>query len=164
MKLKFSGFIILPCVLICCASPGAKQAKIYQGKLETMLGEETKHVVVVVKDWKYEVLEQWETENPSVDEVKKHDRSVCGFSKKEVQEIFSQDGNYKCMLFLKKIEAAIGSVGKIDMTGMTDLKDTGVMAEQFSLIRVVFRDGRLIHFKVWPCLSQASMTRRKTMG
>lgn len=164
MKFKFSGFLVLLCVSICCASPGAKQAEIYQSKLETMLGEETKHVVAVVKDWKYEVLEQWETENPSVDEVKKHNRSGCGFSKKEIQEIFSQDGKYTCMLFLKKVEAAIGSVGKIDMTGMTDMKDRGVIAEQFSLIRVVFKDGRFIHYKVWPSLSQASMTRRKTKG
>lgn len=164
MRYRIFGFLALVCVLICCASPGAKQAKIYQGKLETMLGEEMEQIVAIVKDWKYEVLEQWEKENPSIDEVKKHNRSGCGFSKTEIQEIFSSKGTYKCMLFLKKVEAAVGSLGQIDMTGMTDLKDKGVMAEQFSLIRVVFKDDRLINYKVWPCLSQASMTRRKTMG
>lgn len=129
-----------------------------------MLGEETKHVVSVVKDWRYEVLDQWEKENPSVAEVKKHNRSGCGFSNTEIQEIFSQEGMFKCMLFLKKVDAAVGSLGQIDMTGMTDLKDRGVMTAQFSLIRVVFMDDRFINFKVWPCLSQAGMIRRKTIG
>ncbi len=161
MKLKFFGFLALLCVFICCASPGAKQAKIYQSKLETMFGNETEDVVAVIKDWKYEALEQWVEENPSVDEVKKYNRVGCGFSKKEIQEIFASEGKYRCMLFVKKVGEDVASVGLIDTTGMSDLKDSIVTAEQYSLIRVVFKDGQLINFKIWPSLSQASMIRRK---
>jgi hypothetical protein len=164
MKLKFFGFLALLCVFVCCASPGAKQAKIYQSKLETMLGDETGDVVAVIKDWKYEAMEQWEEENPSVDEIKKYNRAGCGFSEKEIQEIFASEGKYTCMLFLKKVGEDVASLGLIDSTGMGDLKDASVAAERFSLIRVVFKDGQFINFKIWPSLSQASLSRRKENG
>lgn len=163
MKLKFFGFLALLCVFICCVSPGAKQAKIYQSKLETMLGDEASNIVSVIRDWNFEALEQWEEENPSVDEIKKYNRAGCGFSEKEIQEIFAPEGKYKCILFLKKVGEAVASLGRINMSGMSDGKDTGVAAEQFSLIRVVFKDGQFINFKIWPNLSQASMTRWKTI-
>lgn len=163
MRLKFFGLLAFLSIFFCCASPGSRQAKIYQSTLETMLGNQTRDIVAVIKDWKFEALEQWEKENPSVDEIKKHNRSGCGFSEREIREIFSSEGKYKCMLFLKKVGEAIASLGRIDMTGMTDLKDTGVTANQYSVIRVVFKDGRFINFKIWACLSQASMTRRKTI-
>jgi len=161
MKLKFFGFLALLCLCVCCASPGTKQAKIYQSKLETMLGDEKKGVVAVIKDWKYEALEQWEEENPSVDDVKKYNRGGCGFSKKEIQEIFVAEGKYMCMLFLKKVGEDVASLGMIDTTGMTDLKDVAFATDRYSLIRVVFKDGQFIHFKIWSGLSQASMSRRK---
>jgi hypothetical protein len=160
MKVKFFGFLILLCIVICCVSPRAKQTKIYQEKLDTMLGDETRDVAAVITDWKFEALEQWEEENPSVEEIKRHNRSGCGFSEIEIQEIFTSAGKYKCILFLKKVGEKVASLGRIDMTGMSDLKDTGVTSEQFSLIRVVFRDGRLINFKIWPSISQARMVRR----
>ena len=164
MKLKFSLCLAVFCFFVCCVSPGAKQAKICQGKLETMIGADAEEVITCIKDWNFEAMEQWEKENPGVDDIIKHNRAGCGFSMGEIQEIFASEGKYRCILFLKKVGEDVASLGIIDMTGLSDLKDKNVMTQQYSIIRVVFKDNQLINFRIWPNVSQARMARKKDEG
>ena len=151
MKLKLFGFFfLLSACLSCSTSTGAKQAKIYQDNLETMLGKEKKEIVTMVTGWDFGMMDLWEADNPDAETINEHNRPKIGFSKKEIQEIFAAKGKYNVMTFQKKIGTDSATVGQIDQFGMGLLKDTEYTLEHFTIIRAVFRDDNLVSFRVWP--------------
>jgi hypothetical protein len=159
MKLKFFVFFFLLCAFFsCCASPGAKQAKIYQDNLQTSLGKEKKEITTMISGWNFGVIDFWEAETPDIDTINKHNRPVTGFSKNEIQGIFASKGKYDVMVFLKKIASDSATTGQIDQFGRGLLKDTEYTSEIFTLIRTVFRDGYLVSYKVWPHVSSTSIS------
>ena len=158
MKLKIFGLLILLCINLSCVSPGAKQAKIYQNSLETMLGKERKEINKIVEDWDFEVLDSWEAENPDAEIIKEHNRPRSGFSKSEIQEIFASKGKYSVMLLSKKISADSATTGRIDSIGIGMGKDSEYTSENYTLIRTVFRDDKLVSYRVWPSVSSSSIS------
>jgi hypothetical protein len=162
MKLKVFGFFFLLCAFLSsCASPGAKEAKIYQSNLETMLGKEKKEAITMINGWNFALLDSWQAENPDADVINKHNRPASSFSKNEIQEIFAPKGKYDVMLFLKKIGSESATTGQIDELGRGLLKDTEFTSEIFALIRTVFRDGNLVSYKIWPNVSSTSISGMK---
>jgi len=156
MKLKFLILSIVFIFLISCVSAAHKQAKIYQNNLEMMLGKEKKQVDSMIKEWNFEASDYWDEENPDVDTI--NNRSVSGFSKDEIQEIFSPKGKYSVWLFIKKVGTDSASTGMIDQYGKSFYKDKGYDVERFTLIRTVFRDGELVNYKVFPNVSRSSVS------
>lgn len=158
MKLKFLILSIVLIFLISCVSAARKQAIMYQNNLEMMLGKEKEEVFTMIKDWDFEGSDYWQAENPDADTINKHNRPVSGFSKDEIQEIFSSRGKYNIMLFRKKIGTDSASTGQIDSFGRSLTKDTGYDVELFALIRTVFRDSELVNYKVWHSVSSTQIS------
>jgi hypothetical protein len=156
MKLKFLILSIVLIFLLSCVSAARKQAKIYESNLETMLGKEKEQVDSMIKEWDFEASNYWDAENPDVDTI--NNRSVSGFSKEEIQEIFSPKGKYSVWLFIKKVGTDSASTGVIDEYGKSLTKDTGYSVDRFTLIRTVFRDGELVNYKVFPNVSSTRIS------
>jgi len=151
MEFKVFGFFLLLSACLCCSTgTGAKQAKIYQNNLETMLGKEKKEIITVITGWNFGMMDSWKADNPDAKTINEHNRPKIGFSKNEIQEIFAAKGKYDVMIFQKKIGTDTATIGQIDQFGKGVLKDTEYTLEHFTIIRAVFRDDNLVSFKVWP--------------
>lgn len=161
MKFKIFGILIVLCVFLCCASPGAKQAKIYQGQLETMIGKKTEDLVAIFKDWEFSLMYTWEEENPTTDVIEEHNRQVVKFSETEMQGIFSEEGKYRVLYYQKKEAKTDASIGTIDEMGMGYMKDTAIASDRYTLIRAVFKDGVFTHLKVWGNIHQTHISGAK---
>ena len=161
MKIKAFGLVILAGIFICCASPGSKQVKMYQGKMEAMVGKESEEVAAAIKEWKFDLLDQWEEENPDVEKIKEHKRPVVEFTESEIQQIFSEEGKYRVMIHSKKMETQEATLGSIDQYGRGNIKDTGLAADRYCLIRTVFRDGVLLDAKIWGNVHQTHVSGMK---
>ena len=163
MKFKIIGILIVLCVFLCCASPGAKQAKIYQGQLETMIGKKTEDLEASIKDWKFSLMYTWQEENPSVEVIKEHNRPVVKFSEAEMQEIFSGEGKYNVLYYQKKEATTDASIGTIHEGGMSHMGDTAIVSDRYTLIRAVFKDGVFAHFRIWGNVHQTQISGQKTI-
>jgi hypothetical protein len=161
MKFKIFGILIVLCVFLCCASPGAKQAKIYQGQLETMIGKKTEDLEASIKDWGFSLMFTWQEENPSVEVIKEHNRPVVNFSEVEMQEIFSEEGKYRVLYYQKKEASTDASMGTINEMGMGYMKDTAIASDRYTLIRAVFKDDVFTHIKVWGNVHQTQISGAK---
>ncbi|MFQ6037909.1 MAG: hypothetical protein ACE5LV_04755 [Candidatus Aminicenantales bacterium] len=144
--------------LLGCMSPEARQVKLYEQGLQAMLGDATGDVIEALKGWEFGLLDSWEGRNPSEDEIAKHNRPAGGFSKEEAASLFAEEGTYKVMLFIKKVGTDVASTGQIDGIGMTYAKDADYTAERYTLIRVLFRDESLVHYRVWPSVSRSRLS------
>lgn len=158
MKFKIFGILIVLCVFLCCASPGAKQAKIYQGQLETMIGKKTDDLEASFKDWEFSLMYTWQEENPSVEVIKEHNRPIVKFSEVEMQEIFSEEGKYHVLYFQKKEATTDASIGTITEGGMSYMADTAMASDRYTLIRTVFKDGIFTHFRIWGNVHQTHVS------
>lgn len=163
MKAKIFGILIVFCVCLCCTSPGTRQAKIYQGQLETMIGKATSEIEAVFKDWKFDLMETWQQENPSADFIKEKNRPVVKFSEDEMKQIFSEEGKYHVMYFQKKEATTDASIGTIDEGGISYMGDTAMASDRYTLVRAVFKDGAFIHFRLWGNVHQTQVSGWKTI-
>ena len=97
MKLKVLGiFFLLSAGLSCATGPGAKQAKVYQNDLATMLGKEKNELIAAITGWNFGLMDSWDADN-------------------------------------------------------------------FTIIRAVFRDDHLLNFKVWPDVTSRDVSGLKVM-
>ncbi len=163
MKFKIIGILIVLCVFLCCASPGAKQAKIYQGQLDTMIGKKTEEMETTFKDWEFTLMYTWQEENPSVEVIKEHNRPVVKFSEAEMQEIFSEEGKYHVLYYQKKEATTDASIGTIGEGGRSYMGDTTIASDRYTLIRAVFKDGVFTHFRLWGNVHQTQVSGWKSI-
>jgi len=163
MKCKIFGILVVLCVFLCCASPGTKQAKIYQGQLETMIGKKIEDMEATFKDWEFSLMYTWEEENPTSEVIEKHNRPVVKFSEVEIQEIFSEEGKYRVLYFQKKEATTDASIGTITSGGMGYMQDTALASDRYTLIRAVFKDGLFTHYKVYGNVHQTNISGLKTI-
>jgi hypothetical protein len=163
MKIKVFGIVVVLCVLMCCASPGTKQAKIYQGQLETMIGKQIEEMEAAFKDWEFTLMYTWQEENPSVDVIKEHNRPVVKFSDEEMAKIFADEGKYHVQYYQKKEATTDASIGTIDEGGMSYMGDTAMASDRYTLIRAVFKDGVFSHFRLWGNVHQTQVSGWKTI-
>ncbi len=163
MKFKIIGILIVLCVFLCCASPGAKQVKIYQGQLDTMIGKKTEDLEASIKDWKFSLMFTWQEEDPSVEVIKEHNRPIVKFSEVEMKEIFSVEGKYRVLYYQKKEATTDASIGTIGEMGRGIMKDTAIASDRYTLIRAVFKDGVFAHFRIWGNVHQTHISGMKTI-
>jgi len=158
MKCKLIGMFAVFCVFLCCASPGAKQAEIYQGRLQDMIGTTTADMENNFKEWDFSLMQTWQEENPTAEKVKEYNVPVVKFSDAEIQQIFSEEGKYHVQYYQKKEATSDASIGTIDEGGMGYLADTTMASDRYTLIRVVYKDGVLTHFRVWGNVHQTTVS------
>jgi len=158
MKIKVFGILIVLCVFLCCTSPGTKQAKIYQGQLDTMIGKNTEELETTFKDWEFTLMYTWQEENPSVDVIKEHNKPVVEFSEEEMAQIFSEEGKYHVMYYQKKEASSDASIGTINEGGGSYMGNTTLASDRYTLVRVVFKGGVFTHFKLWGNIHQTKVS------
>jgi hypothetical protein len=157
-QIKIQLFIlslILPFLLSCASSPDKKQAEIYVNALESMASEGSEEVASkITEGWSFECFRIWGKEDPAFDDIAQENEGKTAFTKKEAGKIFSQKGKFKVMHFMKYLRTEKVSIRTISSTGYTMVKDVGKArdVQHHAYIRVVFRDDKLVHFRVWPCL------------
>jgi hypothetical protein len=154
MKWKVS-FLVLVLIIgfglhsSCASSDSAKLVKTYQDGLAPLVGKTAEDVTKTIAfSWKFGILDRWEAVDPSLETVMKKNFAKRGFSKQEAQEIFAEKGTYQAMLFQKVVgqaEANVETQVGMTMTGMNQSSTS----EEFSHIRVVFKDNKLVYYRVW---------------
>ena len=158
MKVKVFGIFIVICAFLCCSSPGTKQAKIYQGQLETMIGKQIEEIESTFKDWEFTLMYTWQEENPSVEVIKEHNKPVVKFSDEEMAQIFSEEGKYSVMYYQKKEATSDASIGTINEGGGSYMGTTTLASDRYTLIRAVFKDGVFSHFRLWGNVHQTQVS------
>jgi hypothetical protein len=143
----------------CVPSVETKQAKIYQDYLDSTRGQATAKVVPVIRsEWKFELAKSSDVENPSPEKVREICPKSIQFSDAEIRDIFSQTGRYKVMVFSKALKSSSATAGEIDESGFSAVKDASYEIQRSSVIRLVFRDDKLVHSRVWPSLESSRFT------
>ena len=163
MKIKVFCILIVLCIFLCCTSPGAKQVKIYQGQLETMIGKKTEELEASFKDWEFALMYTWQEENPTVDVIKEHNQPIVKFSEDEMEQIFSEEGKYHVLYYQKKEATTDASIGTIGEGGRSYMGDTTMASDRYTLVRAVFKDGVFTHFRLWGNVHQTQVSGWKTI-
>jgi hypothetical protein len=158
MKIKIFGILVVICAFLCCNSPGTKQAKIYQGQLETMIGKKMEEIESTFKGWEFTLMYTWQEENPSVEVIKEHNKPVMKFSDEEMAQIFSEEGKYSVMYYQKKEATSDASIGTINEGGGSYMGNTTLASDRYTLIRAVFKDGEFMHFRLWGNVHQTKVS------
>ena len=160
MKVKIAATVLVACVCLACAAKGAK-AKFYEEELDIQLlrNSDYKEVTDIFRAWEFGVLDTWEAANPSAQDIARLDnRRMGAFSEREKQNVFKEPGSYN-VVFLSKLEKKeSASLGEISGMGLSTRKDNIVDIEKYTLIRIVFRDERLVQYKIWPNITSSSIT------
>ena len=153
MKIKFSCLLIVFAFLLNCVSTHQEEIKIYVNGLEPLTDKGTDEVLSKIEDkWKFLCNKFWETNDPALEDVFKEIKGKTRFSKQEASQIFSPQGEYKVMIFFKLLSRDTISIKTITQTGQSEVHTTegGTIEEKrYAYIRVVFRDNKLVHSKVW---------------
>ena len=155
MKIKLLSLVIIFAFLLNCVSVYHERAKIYVSGLVPMIDAGTDEVLSKVEDeWEFQCNKFWTKKDPTLKDVSKEIKGRIAFTKEEKIQIFSQKGEYKVMIFSKFLEDDIFSNETIGSTGYTMDYTAGqkYKDKRYTCIKVVFRDNKLVHFKVWPYL------------
>lgn len=145
--------IIFIFLFSCVVSPDKKQAKLYTSGLESLIDRDSEEVVSKIIDmWEFKCTKIWRADNPSIKDVIKVVRDRTKFTKNEANKIFSTQGQYKVMFFFKYLRDESVRLGTISSRGYSTAKDFSKTRKlvRHAYIRIVFKEGKLIHFKVWP--------------
>lgn len=153
MKIKFFCLLIVFAFLLNCVSTHQEEIKIYVNGLEPLTDKGTDEVLSKIEDkWKFLCNKFWETNDPTLEDVFKEIKGKTRFSKQEASQIFSPQGEYKVMIFFKLLSRNTISIETITQTGQSVPHTTEggkIEEKRYAYIRVVFRDNKLIHSKVW---------------
>ena len=89
-------------------------------------------------------------DSPAAKDIGKHPMGKTKFSKQEVKDIFGEAGHYKIGLYSKIVGTSTATMGSISDIGMQNNKDGTFELKIFTVVRMVFKDDRLINVKVYP--------------
>lgn len=153
-KGKFVYLILAPMLLVglsCLPSVEIKQAKAYEAQLLSLQNEpEAKVLPIVEKEWQFELLRLEKISELTPQKIKERLPRGIRFSDEEIQAIFSEPGTYKLLVYIKEVGASAATTGEITDLGLSATKDTAYTVKHYSLIRLVFREDKLLHWRVWP--------------
>ncbi len=142
----------------CLPSVETKQAKAYEAQLLALQAEpEAKILPLVEKEWKFELLRVEKISDLSPPKLKVLLPRGIRFSDEEIRAIFSEPGEYKILVYIKEIGASAATTGEITDLGLSATKDTAYMVKHYSLIRLVFKNDRLVHSRVWPRIDSSQL-------
>jgi len=133
-------------------------ARQYDKALQGMMGEPFGRVLAAIEGWAFECLDAWEAENPTPQDVAKHNRNKIKFSKKEIPAIFGPGGTFRVVVYNKLIGTDSTAFGEVNSAGMSTGKDLTLHLEKYTVIRAVFKDNVLMLAKVWPVMDQSGVS------
>jgi hypothetical protein len=163
MKCKIMVILVLVSIIWCCASPGTKQVKIYQGQLETMIGKPTADMEAQFKEWGFSLMYAWQEENPSKEVIEENNQPVVNFTEAEIDQIFAEEGKYRVLYYQKKEATSDASIGTIGEYGTSYMGETAMASDRYTLARAVFKGGEFFHFKLWGNIHQTRIAGWKTI-
>ncbi|MGA2531732.1 MAG: hypothetical protein ABSG19_01710 [Candidatus Aminicenantales bacterium] len=146
------------CMAGAASDKNADNAKLYQKSLETMVGQSSGYVLPQLEKWEFRTLESYGAENPTWKDISKHNRAKVKFSKDDYNQLFAQGGNFKVLVYNKLIGTDTSHIGEIDGSGRGIMKDANINLQQYTVIRLVFKDDKLIQCRVWPKLDQSGFS------
>jgi hypothetical protein len=157
-----AAIIVSAVAILCLAGLGSDKAtdnaKIYQADLEALKGQEFPKILEKLDAWKFELVDSWMAENPAAKDITKHNRGKVKFSKEELRDVLGQAGKYKFAIYGKIVGVDQASIGTVDQFGMSNSKDATVDLKVYTIVRIVFRDDKLVHVRIWPKLEQSDMS------
>lgn len=161
-KLKDSAYLIMVLFFLvgisCLPSVETKQAKVYEAQLLSLHNEtEAKVLPMVEKEWKFELLRIEKITGLSPSKIKELLPRGIRFSEEEIKTIFSEPGAYKLLIYIKEIGASAATTGEITDLGLSATKDTAYTVKHYSLIRLVFKEDKLLHSRVWPRIDSSQL-------
>ena len=132
-------------------------AKIFQTELEAMKGQEPRPILDKLTAWKFEAMAAWMADSPETKDFKKFNKGKTKFSKKELAEIFNPPENSRSRSTGSWSATDSATSGSVDQFGMGSLKDASHSLQIFTVIRIVFRDEKLISIRTWPKMENSEI-------
>jgi hypothetical protein len=146
------------CLAGLASDKAADNAKAYQGELETMKGQAPPKILSKIAEWQFERADAWMAENPTAKDVGKHNLGKVKFSKQEIKDVFGEAGQYKVAIYSKVIGTSQATMGSISDIGMANHKDATIDLKIFAVIRLVFKEDKLINVRTWPKVEGSTMS------
>jgi len=113
---------------------------------------------LVCDDWKFEVLQNFETGDPKPGLLRGRTSKKIDFTDRGMANVFASPGRYRILILIKNIDSSSPTLGQIDYMGMTVRKDAKIDVKRFAVLRLVFRDGLLIHSRIWPNMDSSRIS------
>ena len=132
-------------------------AKIIQTELEAMKGQEPRPILDKLTAWKFEPMVAWMADSPETKDFKKFNKGKTKFSKKELAEIFNPLGKFKIAVYGILVATDSATSGSVDQFGMGSMKDASHNLQIYTVIRIVFRDEKLISIRTWPKMENSEI-------
>jgi hypothetical protein len=132
-------------------------ARAYQAEMVALKGQETSKILDKLASWKFELVDAWITETPALTDFKKHNRGKTKFTKQEIAEIFDPAGKFKVAVYGIQVATNSATQGTVDQFGMSYQKDATVDLQVFTVIRLVFKDEKLIDARTWAKMESSAI-------
>lgn len=136
----------------------SENAKAFQAEIETMTGQPPQKVLDKLLSWKFELMGAWKTENPDTPDFRKLNKGKTRFTKKEIAELLVPGPTYKVAFYGLLVGTDSATTGTIDELGRGVDKDASYTVRIFTVIRIVFRDDKLIQVRAWPKVDSSQVT------
>lgn len=144
------------------AQPGglsvAERAKAWNDEIEAMKGQPPQPILDKFLSWKLELMAAWKTEDPGSSDFKKLNKGKTRFTKKEIADLLVPGPTYKIAFYGFLVGTESATTGTIDELGRGVDKDASYMVRIYTVVRVVFKDDKLVHVRTWPKVDSAEVS------
>ncbi len=140
------------------ADQASDDAKAYHAELETMKGQPPASVIAKLEGWQFVVAGAWKAESPTAKDISKHAQGKVKFSKQEIKEVFGEPGQYKIAIYSKVVGTSSATMGAIDEMGRSIHKDAAIENKIYTVVRLVFKEDKLVNVRTWPKIDSSSMS------
>jgi hypothetical protein len=153
-----AAIVLAPCLGGSSEDKISENAKAFQAEIETMTGQPPQKVLDKLLSWKFELMGAWKTEDPDTPDFKKFNKGKTRFTKKEIAELLVPGPTYKIAFYGFLVGTEAATTGAIDELGRGVDKDASYTVRIFTVIRIVFRDDKLIQVRAWPKVESSQVT------
>jgi hypothetical protein len=162
-RLKVIVFVaVLSLVLFAGAVPGeesvADRAKAWNAEIEGMIGQPPQPVLDKLLSWKLDLMAAWKTEDPNSPDFKKLNKGKTRFTKKEIADLLVPGPTYKIAFYGFLVGTEAATTGYIDEQGRGVDKDASYTVRIYTVVRVVFKDDKLVQVRTWPKVDSSEVS------
>jgi hypothetical protein len=158
---RLAAFLVCLAVLAGAQPSGpsvAERAKAWNDEIEAMIGQPPQPILDKLLSWKLELMAAWKTEDPSSPDFKKLNKGKTRFTKKEIADLLVPGPTYKIAFYGFLVGTEAATTGTIDELGRGVDKDASYMVRIYTVVRVVFKDDKLVHVRTWPKVDSAEVS------
>jgi hypothetical protein len=136
----------------------ADRAEAWNAEIEAMIGQPPQPVLDKLLSWKLELMAAWKTEDAGSPEFKKLNKGKTRFTKKEVAELLVPGSAYKIAFYGFLVGTEAATTGTIDELGRGVDKDASYMVRIYTVVRIVFKDDKLVQVRTWPKVDSSEVS------